>query len=282
MQTITTRLGRFPASRFAGNGFSLSYREVAGHSDVPVVLLHGIGSGSASWLQQFESCPSGYRLIAWDAPGYGDSDLIGTHSPGVNDYAERLAELIDALALGPIHLLGHSMGALIATAYARRWPQRVRSLILADPATGYGGRDEQTRNTMVSGRIENIRASGPDGVAARLHERLLSAEASGQAINIVQWSGRRLRAHGYEDAVKMLASGNLIADASHYRGPVLVLCGGSDVVTPPSDVRRLAESFSQGIYSEIKGAGHASYIEAPDLFGNRVFEFIQQTSRKQP
>ena len=277
MQTISARIARFPAKRFVANGVSLSYREVGGRRDVPIVLLHGIGSGSASWLQQFENSPPGYRLIAWDAPGYGDSDLLGTHSPAASDYAARLGEFIEALELGPVHLLGHSLGALIATAFAARYPARIRSLILADPASGYGGRDEQTRSAILSGRIENIRASGADGVAARLHERLLSAEASEDATGIVQWGARRLRTHGYEDAVKMLASGDLIGDAPGYNGSVLVLCGSSDVVTPPSDAKKVAAAFSQGIYSEIEGAGHASYIEAPGLFDQKVFDFTRQS-----
>jgi len=78
----------------------------------------------------------------------------------------------------------------------------------------------------------------------------------------------------------MLASGDLVEDASEYPGRMLVLCGSRDVVTPPADVRQVAQSFSQATYTEIPGAGHASYVEDPAQFNRAVYSFVKQMIEK--
>src|SRR5512138_2010782 len=85
----------------------VSYRETgAGQA---LVLLHGIGSSSASWLFQLESI-AGYRLIAWDAPGYGESDFLPQPEPRPADYAQALHGFLDRLLLKDVVLVGNSLG----------------------------------------------------------------------------------------------------------------------------------------------------------------------------
>ncbi|HCV40393.1 MAG TPA: hypothetical protein DGQ94_17085 [Pseudomonas sp.] len=95
-----------------------------------IVLLHGIGSGAASWLQVAQGLRQRARVIAWDAPGYGQSAPLPMASPRAGDYAARLASLLDALALERCVLVGHSLGAMTAAAFAQRHPERVSALVL--------------------------------------------------------------------------------------------------------------------------------------------------------
>ena len=78
-------------------GGAITYLE-AGQGE-PLVLLHGIGSGSASWTAQIEKYSSDYRVVAWDAPGYGGSDPVGPMAPAATDYAARLEAFLDALGI---------------------------------------------------------------------------------------------------------------------------------------------------------------------------------------
>src|SRR5687768_11070562 len=112
----------------------ISYRETgAGQA---LVLLHGIGSSSASWLNQLETL-KGYRLIAWDAPGYGNSDFLKSEKPKAADYAEALHAFLDRLILKDVVIVANSLGCLMAGAYAAAHPERIRSMILLDPAAGH-------------------------------------------------------------------------------------------------------------------------------------------------
>ena len=82
-------------------------------SERPVthVLLHGIGSGSGSWLMQLEAAvmTEGARVLAWEAPGYGNSSPVSPDVPDAGDYASRLWALLDTLGItSRITLVGHS------------------------------------------------------------------------------------------------------------------------------------------------------------------------------
>ncbi|HHW1798941.1 TPA: alpha/beta fold hydrolase, partial [Pseudomonas aeruginosa] len=111
------------------DGAQLAIRE-CGQGPV-VVLLHGIGSGSASWLHCAQRLAAGNRVIAWDAPGYGLSTPLPPARPKACDYAACLELLLDALGVESCLLVGHSLGALMATAYAAGiGAARVRRLVL--------------------------------------------------------------------------------------------------------------------------------------------------------
>jgi pimeloyl-ACP methyl ester carboxylesterase len=99
--TLDERIGRLPPRKSGG----ISYREVgAGQA---LVFLHGIGSGSASFVNQLESL-KGYRLIAWDAPGYGESEFLKNEKPLPADYAAALHAFLDRLLLKDVVLVGRS------------------------------------------------------------------------------------------------------------------------------------------------------------------------------
>ena len=96
----------------------------------PVVLLHGGGSGRATW-DGFRPSLAGYHVIAPDLRGHGLSPR-GTSYP-LPGYADDVVELLDALHLDPVILIGHSLGGYTASLIAQRHPSRVAKLVLEDP-----------------------------------------------------------------------------------------------------------------------------------------------------
>uniref|UniRef100_UPI00016A5482 alpha/beta fold hydrolase n=1 Tax=Burkholderia ubonensis TaxID=101571 RepID=UPI00016A5482 len=122
-------LERFPEQRApAGAAGTIGYRAAgAQHAGrtLPVVLLHGIGSGAASWVCQLDALGASRRVFAWDAPGYGASTPVHGASPAASDYAAALAAWLDALGIDRCVLVGHSLGAIIAGGFARVMPERI-------------------------------------------------------------------------------------------------------------------------------------------------------------
>ena len=117
-QTVDTALGR-TAWRRAGQGGPV------------LVLLHGIGSASGSWVAQLDALSATHTVLAWDAPGYGQSEPLPDSQPTAHAYAQRLWAWLDALGLHEsLTLVGHSLGALMATAAAGEQSARVRSQVL--------------------------------------------------------------------------------------------------------------------------------------------------------
>ena len=136
---LDERIAKFAPRKSGG----VSYRETgAGQA---LVLLHGIGSSSASWLNQLETL-KGYRLIAWDAPGTVIQIILQNATAGDALCATRCMPSWIALLLKDVVIVGNSLGCLMAGAYAAAHPRRVRSMILLSPAAGHAG-DEASSAT---------------------------------------------------------------------------------------------------------------------------------------
>ncbi|WP_077002485.1 alpha/beta fold hydrolase [Variovorax sp. KK3] len=230
-----------------------------------LVCLHGIGSGSASWLDTALLLADEVRVIAWDAPGYGESTPLVPASPKAVHYAERLGALLDALGIDRCVLVGHSLGALTAVAAARPGPplaSRIAKLVLISPAAGYGapGREEAQARARAE-RLESLEQLGIAGMAAKRSARLVSEHASDTARQWVRWNMARLNEGGYRQAIELLCNGDLLADLPPAM-PVRVACGALDVVTTPEQCGEVARQC--GVPLELlPRAGHASYVEQP-------------------
>jgi abhydrolase domain-containing protein 6 len=103
-----------------------------GHGE-PVVLLHGFGASADSWNRFAKPLTKRYRVIAPDLPGWGSSTRVAAASYGYPAQVERLNQFLSQLKLGRVHLVGHSMGGFIASAYAARYPDEVITLGLIAP-----------------------------------------------------------------------------------------------------------------------------------------------------
>lgn len=265
-------LRRFPLRTLETEGKRFSYREAG---DGPVlILLHGIGSGSGSWPHQLAALSTSYRVVAWDAPGYGETGALEQPNPDASAYAAALDRFLGALGIDRCLLLGHSLGALMAAAFAAARPQAVERLILSDPAGGYGDQDAAVREKRMARRLEMMATLGPAGVAEQRAAAVLANGADADAVDLVRWNMSRLHPHGYGQAVWMLGHGRLSVDARAYGGPVLVMCGAEDTVTPPGDCKAIADAFGDAIYVEIRDAGHMPYLEKPNAFNRAVRDFV--------
>lgn len=261
-----------PPLQHTGDARRLAYRE-AGRGPA-LVLLHGIGSSSASWRSQLRALSDRFHVIAWDAPGYGGSDPLPPEAPTPHDYAAALLELANALGLLRFALLGHSWGALIAASFARHHAARLTALILANASPGYAAAAADIRRARVEGRIADMQELGPERLAEKRAAGLLSAAASAGAVEAVRAVMRQLRPEGYAQAARMLGLANILEDARFITTPTLVIGASNDTVTPEAGNRRIAEAISGGRYAGLVGPGHASYVEGPAAFDAQVTGFI--------
>jgi pimeloyl-ACP methyl ester carboxylesterase len=266
--TLDARIGSFPPRKSK----SISYREAgAGQA---LVLLHGIGSSSAGWLCQLESL-KGYRLVAWDAPGYGESDFLENHEPSAPDYAAALHGLLDRLLLKDVVLVGNSLGCLMAGAYASVHAERVRSMVLLGPAGGWGAASPAEREEKLHARLKQLDELGPEGLAEQRSPTLIAAGSPPAALELVRWSQRRIRPQGYRQATHCLATGRLAEHARFFKKPVLLACGSEDTVTPEAGCKAIAAAFPRAEYRSLPGIGHAPHIEAPERINALIRAFVR-------
>jgi pimeloyl-ACP methyl ester carboxylesterase len=259
----------------------IRYLERPGSGRV-LVFLHGIGSNAGSFARLWPALPAEWRLIAWNAPGYGGSAPLAPEWPLASHYATALAALLDRLGIRRCTLVGHSLGTLIAAAFARSTPQRLQAMVLAACAEGHGGMPGAALSPAAQGRMDDLVALGPAEFASKRAPRLLfRPEADPELCDFVTRGMAAVTMPGYGQAVRMLASGQLCADLAGVTVPTGVIVGSEDVVTPPAAARRAHAALPaacRGPYIELPAAGHALYQQAPVAFARALETCLSETA----
>lgn len=241
----------------------IGWRERPGDGPV-LVCLHGIGSRANSWQALAEGLP-GWRVVAWDAPGYGASRPMTMDWPVAQDYAESLERLTKAIGLTEFHLVGHSLGTLIAASYARNYPQPLKSLTLVSCAQGGGVVPGSALAAAHQARINDLQASGAEHFSETRSPRLVyRPEANPALVAQVRAAMATVTLPGYAQAVRMLAAGDLSADCAEISTGTAVVVGAEDIVTPPAQSRRAHAALKnpRGL-TVVPGCGHALPLQAP-------------------
>lgn len=245
-----------------------------------LVLLHGIGSAARSFDQQIADLSRRYRVVAWDAPGYGGSTSLTPAHPTANDYAAALATFLDSLAIPACHLLGHSLGCLMAARFAVLHPERIRSLTLCSIAAGHAALPADERQKLLDQRLGDIAALGPRGMAEKRAPRLLGPASPPSALQRVIDTMASLQPEGYGQAARMLSTGDIEADVRQFPPslPGQIIYGDGDVITPPARNQKIAALWPSAAVHVIAGAGHALYLEQPERFNSILAGFIAKTT----
>ncbi|MDR3397309.1 MAG: alpha/beta fold hydrolase [Pandoraea sp.] len=280
---LRARLDAFPYRTVATRTGTVGYRCAGADTErgVPVVMLHGIGSGAASWLAQFEATGLDAALYAWDAPGYGQTSNVADAEPHAEAYADALEAWLDALGLDRVALVGHSLGAIMATKFASRAPHRVRGLFLCSPAGGYGKADPDVRLSKRDSRLAMLDKLGPAGMARERSDNLVAPNAADLPRAWVKWNMARVQPVGYRQATHLLSNGDVAGELTKYvaanAGPVAVAVGAQDAITTPSACRTIADVAGVPLQI-IEGAGHASYVETPDALNLALAAWLERVA----
>ena len=256
----------------------MSTIHVAQAGEGPTVLcLHGIGSSSEAFAPQFAELADDFRLLAWDAPGYGRSS--DPREPlDLDGFADRAAQVIMDHSEGPVHVLGVSWGGVIALRLSRRHPELVRSLILAGSSRGSGVKPHQA--AAMRERPQALAREGINAFAAQRGPRLVSADADAALVGQVVESMRRaVRLPGYAYAAESMAATNLTDELPTVTAPTLVLCGSEDEVTGIPESQALAGGIPDAVFVTVRHAGHQVNQEAPASFNAWTSAFISIIER---
>jgi 3-oxoadipate enol-lactonase len=242
-----------------------------------VLCLHGIGSCSASFQPQVDELAGDLRLLAWDAPGYAKS--VDPEGPlDLDGYADAAASVLRDRATGPAHVLGVSWGGVVAMRLARRHPELVRSLVLADSSRGSARAEEQA--TAMRSRATELGELGAWAFAAARGPRLVSPAAPAELVEcVVETMAGSVRLPGYGWAAESMATTDLEPELAELRVPTLVLCGAEDTVTGPAESQAIAGGIPDAVFVTIRGAGHLANQEAPESFNAWLSAFVHIVER---
>ena len=270
--TLLEQIRAAPVLHQAVPGGQVRYR--ASGRGPALVLLHGIGSGSGSWIMQLTGLAERCRVLAWDAPGYADSTPVAAAQPVAADYVRSMWAWLDALAVHRITLVGHSLGALVAAAAATAQPVRVASLILLAPAQGYARASAELRNQKRDERLAMLARLGPEGMGRERGANMLSATAGAQQIELAQAMMGSVNTAGYTQATHLLADGDLLSDLDRVSCPVRVASGSADTITPAAGCEAVAR-HAGAPYRSLGPVGHLCALEAAGAVNALLVETLE-------
>jgi 3-oxoadipate enol-lactonase len=256
-----------PMPRIETSSGAIGYKEGRGEA-LPIVFLHGVGSDKSVWAPQLRHFGRARRAVAFDYPGYGESEppREGTTR---DDYAAAIFAAMDALGIERAHICGLSLGGVVAIAMHHLHSQRCASLILADTfAVHPDGRAIYERS--VAGSIDL-------GSMAEARVDVLLAQPADPAVRSeVVETMARIDPAAYRIGAEAVWLAEQSFRACAIQEPALVLCGAEDKVTPPALSGELASLIPQARLELIEGAGHIANFEKPDEFNCVVEEFIRE------
>jgi 3-oxoadipate enol-lactonase len=262
---------------FDVDGERFAWREV-GNGDL-VVMLHGLGGSRISWEPQLANLGRDYRVAAWDLPGYGASAPL----PGTTTFAalaQAAADWIAVLGGGPAHVVGISMGAMIAQYVAAQHPQCVRSLALlaTSPAFGLNGTppDQWRAARLAPLDAGQQPADFADGVLRGIAgPQIEPAALTGQVLAMARISGEALRR-----SIDCLVTHDARQLLAGIAAPTLVLVGEHDRETPPAYAQYLNEHIPHCWLRVVPGVGHLLNVEAPAEVNNAVRRHLRHTEEQ--
>jgi 3-oxoadipate enol-lactonase len=255
-------------TRVATNaGYALGYDQAGGGDATPIVFLHGVGSDKSVWRPQLEHFAKERRAIAFDYPGYGESDPAPEDTTR-DDYAAAILSAMSELGVGRAHVCGLSLGGVVAIAIHAAAPDRCASLTLADAFASHpDGAAIYQRSLAAS---DNLRVLAESRV-----DVLLAQPADSPVRSEVIETMARIDPAGYRIGAEAVWLADQRERAAAIRVPTLVLCGAEDRVTPAALSMALMRLIPGALYEPIERAGHLTNLERPDAFNTLVGAFIR-------
>ena len=251
-----------------------------GRRDGPAVLLiQGLGMDSRGWALQRMALGRRYRCFAPDNRGVGQTGAVpGPYS--LDRMARDAVAVLDAEGVSRAHIIGASMGGVIAQIIGVLHPERTRSLVLACTSCRHHQWRRELLREWADAVLErgSTAALGDDGlrwlVGPRLRKRF------GMWLNILARILLHADPKGFARQVQAIldAPDALRFELRHVRVPALVITGSQDALTPIGDAEELAEMIPFAQLVELRGAAHGLMVEAPNAFNDAVLDFLDRVS----
>lgn len=248
----------------------------AGGEGPPIICLHGIGGGAASFAPQLAGLSDTHHVIAVDLPGYGASDPL--QKVTFEALAARIVGFLDAKGFAQAHLCGQSIGGMIAIEAACHWPERVASLALIATTSAFGGRDDTFRDQFLAARLAPLdRGATLADLAPGFVPEIMGHTAMPEAVAAAVATMSAVPEPTYRDIIRCLVTFDRRSDVAHLPMPACLIAGEEDRNAPARTMARMAQTM-QAEFHEIAGVGHLVNLEAASATNDILRAFYRRVS----
>jgi 3-oxoadipate enol-lactonase len=249
------------------NGYDIGYAEAGGGTATPIIFLHGVGSDKSVWHPQLAHFGKSRRAIAFDYPGYGDSDPAPEGTTR-DDYADAIISAMHELGVDHAHVCGLSLGGVVVIAMHHADPSRCASLILADTFAVHPDGHAIYERSLAGSR------DLPAMAEARV-DVLLAQPADPEVRREIVETMSRIDPVAYCIGAEAVWLADQRDRVAAIEVPTLIICGEEDKPTPPALSRDLQGMIPGSRLAVIPRAGHLTNLERPDEFNAIVGRFLQ-------
>ena len=241
-----------------------------------VVLIHGVGLDHHMWSAQAVALRDEFTVLRYDVVGHGETPP----RPGgmeLRDLAAQLAALLDEEDIPRAHVVGFSLGALVAQAFALTHPQRLKRLVLI---SGVYDRDDTARASVLN-RLQKAERDGNESIIEAALDRWFTDAYRDSNANDLRKIERRLRANtpeGFLPAYRLFAGADreLKDRLSAIEAPALVITGEHDSGSTPEMARRMSQAIPNAECRIIPGVRHMLPMEAADELNALLSTFLKE------
>jgi pimeloyl-ACP methyl ester carboxylesterase len=253
------------------SGLEIAYERVG--AGPALVFVHGAAEDSRVWQPQLAALADEFTVVAWDEPGAGRSSDVPADF-GLADYANCLAALIEALALGPAHVAGLSWGGTVALELYRHHPELVATLILIDTYAGWkGSLPEEEVRARVAGARQMLAAPAEEFDPTL--PGLFAGDPPAEFVSLLEEIAADVRPDSLRTQLLVMAEADQRDLLPRITAPTLLIWGELDARSPLSVARQFEQAIPDAKLVVIPGSGHISNLEQPELFNEAVREFCR-------
>ena len=244
-----------------------------GDAPATLIFIHGVGMCKEIWQPQVEHFSKNYRVITYDFLGHGQS-LLKKDKLTLEDYISQLYNLVNEIGVSNFSIIGHSMGALIAVAFALRYPEKVDILI---PINIVFKRTKKAQDDVIMRAKDVLKSQQIPNINQTL-ERWFQNKTSPYdllKINNVQGWLKNTSPKAYSEAYYLFATSDrvFVNNLSNLQPPVLYLTGSEDPNSTSLMSEQMAQETPNGSSESIEGEAHMmAYISAKKV--NPIIEYF--------
>ncbi len=252
---------------FDSDGLKLRYFECC--EGEPLILIHGLGDCIEGWTFQYDEFSKHFRVITLDLRGFGMSDV--PESISVEDFARDVKNLMDHLGIEKANLLGLSMGGVVCMEFYRQYPDRVKSLILANTLHKL----PEAGRAMFEQRLKLLESSPDMTQIAEFIAEMSIHQDRPELKELVKTIIRKNNKEFYTKVTAEIGKANYEELLPKIEVPTLVITAEFDITTPPALGREIASLIPNAEIKEVSNAAHLAKIENPEEFNLYVVEFLK-------
>jgi pimeloyl-ACP methyl ester carboxylesterase len=254
-------------------GTRMHWRESG--SGEAVLFIHAFPFHSGMWEPQLERLPAGWRGIAPDLRGFGRSSGAPNGPYTMDLFADDMAALLNHLRVSKAVLCGCSLGGYVSFAFMRKYPDKVRALILCSTRSGADNQEGRQARLQLAARV---RAEGVRAIAETTLPRMLSEETQVRRPDLMNTFQQMLNATSPETLARtlegMAARPDSEETARNIEVPVLILHGTDDAIIPRGEAQMMARGIRGATIQLIPDAGHIPNLEQTEDFNRSLNDFL--------